>query len=81
MTSTYYKVKKILINLLSVEADRITPQSHLAKDLEADSLDQIEFVIMLEDTFGCKIPNKDLRKVQAKVEEAVGYIEAHKTPV
>jgi acyl carrier protein len=67
------KVKKIVADQLSVEADTITPQSNFANDLGADSLDTVELVMALEEEFDIEIPDEAAEKITT-VQEAVDYI-------
>lgn len=69
----FEKVKKIVIEQLSVEADTITPQSNFANDLGADSLDTVELVMALEEEFDIEIPDEAAEKITT-VQEAVDYI-------
>ncbi|MDD4592419.1 MAG: acyl carrier protein, partial [Parabacteroides sp.] len=45
------KIKEIIVEQLGVEADVITMNTHLMKDLEADSLDAVEIIMAIEDEF------------------------------
>ena len=62
------KIKEIIIEQLSVEEDDITMDTHLMKDLEADSLDAVEIIMAIEDTYGIEIPDEDAEKLQASLE-------------
>ncbi len=70
------KVKKIVIENLGVEADKVTEKSSFIDDLGADSLDTVELVMAFEEEFGCEIPDEEAEKILT-VEDAVKYIEAH----
>lgn len=70
---TFEKVKKIVVDQLSVEADKITPQANFANDLGADSLDTVELVMALEEEFDIEIPDEAAEKITT-VQEAVDYI-------
>ena len=70
------KVKKIVIENLGVEADKVTEKSSFIDDLGADSLDTVELVMAFEEEFGCEIPDEEAEKI-ATVQDAVDYIEAH----
>lgn len=70
---TFDKVKKIVAEQLSVEADEIKPQSNFANDLGADSLDTVELVMALEEEFNIEIPDEAAEKITT-VQEAVDYI-------
>jgi len=72
-TETFEKVKKIVAEQLSVEDDKITPQSNFANDLGADSLDTVELVMALEEEFDIEIPDEAAEKITT-VQEAVDYI-------
>jgi acyl carrier protein len=72
-TEVFDKVKKIVADQLSVEADTITPNSNFANDLGADSLDTVELVMALEEEFDIEIPDEAAEKITT-VQEAVDYI-------
>ncbi|HYW21793.1 MAG TPA: acyl carrier protein [Nodularia sp. (in: cyanobacteria)] len=69
----FTKVKKIVIDQLSVEEDKITPEANFANDLGADSLDTVELVMALEEEFDIEIPDEAAEKITT-VQEAVDYI-------
>ncbi len=69
----FEKVKKIVVDQLSVEADKITPEANFANDLGADSLDTVELVMALEEEFDIEIPDEAAEKITT-VQEAVDYI-------
>ncbi len=70
---TFEKVKNIVAEQLSVDAETITPQSNFANDLGADSLDTVELVMALEEEFDIEIPDEAAEKITT-VQEAVDYI-------
>lgn len=67
------KVKKIIEEKLSVNADQITNEARFAEDLKADSLDTVELVMALEDEFGLDIPDEEAEKIKT-VQDAIDYI-------
>ena len=67
------KVKKIIEEKLSVNADQITNDARFAEDLKADSLDTVELVMALEDEFGLDIPDEEAEKIKT-VQDAISYI-------
>ena len=75
-TEILEKVKKVVIDQLSVEESLVTPNASFTADLGADSLDTVELVMAFEEAFGCEIPDEDAEKI-ATVQDAVNYIEAH----
>lgn len=72
----FNKIADLLVENFDVKRDQITNDLNFTKDLNADSIDFVEFVLDLEDTFGAEIPDKDAEKLQT-VGEAVQYIKAH----
>ena len=69
----YAKVVTIISNILKINEDVITNDSNL-ESLGADSLNRVEFVIELEDTFGIEINDEDAEKL-VTVGQIVDYIE------
>lgn len=77
MTSaTLERVKKVVIEQLSVEENEVTPQASFTADLGADSLDTVELVMAFEEEFGIEIPDEEAEKI-GTVQDAVTYIESH----
>lgn len=70
------KVTDIVAEQLNVEKDEVTPEASFVEDLGADSLDQVELVMRLEEEFGIEIPDEDAEKI-TRVKEAISYIEGH----
>lgn len=73
MSTVEEKVKKIIEEKLSVNADQITNDAKFAEDLKADSLDTVELVMALEDEFGLDIPDEEADKIKT-VQNAIDYI-------
>ena len=69
------KMKEIIADQLSVDADTITEASKFKEDLGADSLDLFELVMALEDEYSVEIPAEDLEKVTS-VGEVMDYVKA-----
>jgi acyl carrier protein len=53
----FEKIKEIIANKIQVDEDKITPDTSLMKDLEADSLDAVEIIMGIEEEFGIDIPD------------------------
>ncbi len=68
------KVKAIVIEHLSVDAVKVVDNASFLDDLGADSLDQVELVMKLEEAFGCEIPDDAAAKITT-IKSAVDYIE------
>ena len=69
------KMKDIIADQLSVDADTITETSKFKEDLGADSLDLFELVMALEDEYSVEIPAEDLEKLTS-VGEVMDYLKA-----
>ena len=54
---------KCAVELLSVDAAKVTREARFKEDLEADSLDLVEFVMALEEEFSVEVPEKDLEGI------------------
>ena len=68
------RVKKIVIEHLNVDADKVTPTASFIEDLGADSLDTVELVMAFEEEFGIEIPD-DAAESIVTVGDAVKFIE------
>ena len=71
------KMKEIIAEQLSVDADSITEASSFKDDLGADSLDLFEMVMAFEEAFEIEIPSEDLEEIKT-VGDVVSYVESHK---
>ena len=67
------KMKEIIAEQLSVDADSITEASSFKDDLGADSLDLFELVMALEDEYSVEIPAEDLQNL-ATVGDVMNYL-------
>ena len=72
----FEKVKEIIVSQLGVEEDEVTLESTFVDDLGADSLDMVEFVMVLEEEFDIEVPETDADKITT-VGDAVEYIKEH----
>lgn len=77
MSSVSEKVKKIVVEQLGVSEDQVTDDAKFIEDLGADSLDQVELVMALEEEFGSDIPDEDAEKLTT-VGDAIKYIDERK---
>ena len=73
MTETFDRIKGIIVELLGVDASKVTPEARFREDLEADSLDLVELIMAFEEEFGGEISDEDAQKITT-VGEAVEYI-------
>lgn len=67
------KVKNVVAEKLNVGEDQVTTEAKFVEDLGADSLDQVELIMALEDDFDLKIPEEEAEKL-VTVGSAVDYI-------
>ena len=70
------RVKKIVIEHLGVEDDKVTDNASFIDDLGADSLDTVELVMAFEEEFGCEIPDDAVETILT-VGDAVKFLEQH----
>ena len=74
MSETADRVKKIVVEHLGVEADKVTEDASFIDDLGADSLDIVELVMAFEEEFGVEIPDDAAEKITT-VKDAIDYID------
>ena len=74
MSDTAARVKKIVVEHLNVDADKVTDNASFIEDLGADSLDTVELVMAFEEEFGIEIPD-DAAESIVTVGDAVKYID------
>jgi acyl carrier protein len=77
MSETAERVKKIVVEHLGVEAEKVTEEASFIDDLGADSLDIVELVMAFEEEFGVEIPDDAAEKITT-VKDAIDYIENNK---
>ncbi len=70
------KVKQIISEQLGVDENEVTPSASFVDDLGADSLDQVELVMALEEEFDLEISDEDAEKMRS-VQDAIDYIDKH----
>ena len=75
--TTLERIQKIIVDLLGVDASKVTMEARFREDLEADSLDLVELIMAFEEEFGGEISDEDAQKITT-VGQAVEYLNAHK---
>jgi len=76
MSDTSEQIKRIIVDLLSVDPAKVVPEDRFREDLGADSLDLVELIMALEEEFGGEISDEQAEKIRT-VGEAVAYMESH----
>ncbi|MDR0248626.1 MAG: acyl carrier protein [Oscillospiraceae bacterium] len=74
MSEVFEKVRDALALQLHIGEDMITPDSLIAEDLGADSLDRIELIMSIEEEYELTVDEKDVQHFKT-VGDVVGYIE------
>lgn len=62
--ATFEKFRNCAVEVLQVPAEKVTLEASFANDLEADSLDLVEFVMSLEEAFGITVDESELDGVE-----------------
>lgn len=74
MSDVAARVKKIVVEHLGVDEDKVTENASFVDDLGADSLDTVELVMAFEEEFGCEIPDEAAEKITT-VKNAIDYVQ------
>jgi len=77
MSDVAERVKKIVVEHLGVEPDKVVDSANFIDDLGADSLDTVELVMAFEEAFSVEIPEDAAEKIST-VKDAIEYIEKQK---
>ena len=73
---TFEKIRALLAEQLDVDPAKITMDSDIMSDFEADSLDIVDMVMTLEDEFGIEVPDEEVEKLHT-VGDVVRFIDAN----
>ena len=76
MSDVLERVKKIVVDNLDVDGDKVDESASFIDDLGADSLDLVELVMAFEEEFNIEIPD-DVQESIRTVGDAVTHIKAH----
>ena len=77
MTDVEQRVKKLVLQHLGVEPDKVVDNANFIDDLGADSLDTVELVMAFEEEFGVEIPD-DAAETIVTVGDAVRFLEKNR---
>lgn len=75
-SQVFDQVKKVVVEQLGVNESEINAKASFVDDLGADSLDTVELVMALEESFGLEIPDEEAEKIKT-VGDTVNYILNH----
>lgn len=73
MAAVEEKIKKIIAEQLDVPEADVVPEASFVDDLGADSLDQVELIMAMEEEFDISIPDEDAENI-ATVQNVIDYI-------
>ena len=60
----FEKVQAIVAEQLNVEKDKVQMETNFVEDLNADSLDQVELIMAVEDEFGIEVPDEVVQEIR-----------------
>ena len=75
MSDVADRVKKIVIEHLGVDEDKVVENASFIDDLGADSLDTVELVMAFEEEFGCELPDDAAEKILT-IKDATDFIQS-----
>ena len=73
---TFEKIRALLAEQLDVDPAKITLESDIMSDFEADSLDIVDMVMTLEDEFGIEVPDDAIESLRT-VGDVVNFVDSH----
>ena len=69
----FERIREIICDQLDLEEDKVTMDSDIMEDFEADSLDVVDLVMSIEDEFGLEVPDDQIENFRT-VGDVVRYI-------
>jgi len=73
---TFERIRALLAEQLDIDPSKITLESDIMSDFEADSLDIVDMVMTLEDEFGVEVPDEAIEGLRT-VGDVVNFVESH----
>lgn len=70
----FERIREIICDQFDLEEDKVTMDSDIMEDFEADSLDVVDLVMSIEDEFGLEVPDDQIENFRT-VGDVVRYIE------
>jgi len=77
MANIEEKIREIICEQLDVPQEDVVPEASFVDDLGADSLDQVELIMAMEEEFDVSIPDEDAENI-GTVQDAIDYIKKAK---
>ena len=74
LVMVFERIREIICDQLDLEEDKVTMDSDIIEDFEADSLDVVDLVMSIEDEFGLEVPDDQIENFRT-VGDVVRYIE------
>ena len=78
MATVSERLKKIVVDQLGVDEDKVVPNTSFVEDLNADSLDLVELIMSLEEEFKLQISDEDAEKITT-VQDVVDFVSARQS--
>lgn len=75
MQMVFDKIREIIVEQLDVDEDKVTSDASITEDLGADSLDVVDLVMSIEESFDIEIPDEEVENIKT-VGDIVKFIEA-----
>lgn len=72
----FERIRELIADNFEIDESKVTMATNFKEDLQADSINLVEFILQLEDEFGAEIPDEEAEKISS-VSDAVNYIAAH----
>ncbi|MGO2723260.1 MAG: acyl carrier protein [Lactobacillus sp.] len=72
----FKRIRELIADNFEIDESKVTMDTNFKEDLQADSINLVEFILQLEDEFGAEIPDEEAEKISS-VSDAVNYIAAH----
>ena len=67
------KIKRLICEQLDVDEKDVVPEASFVDDLGADSLDQVELIMAIEEEFDISVPDEDAEKI-GTIGQAISYL-------
>ncbi|MCL2813436.1 MAG: acyl carrier protein [Oscillospiraceae bacterium] len=72
----FEQIVEIISKQLKADPEKILPKTNVMEDLGADSLDVVELLMSIEESFEVTVPDEDIPALKT-VQDIVDYVESH----